>query len=207
MFIRYDTYVTSNPTCSKSVDDLNEQDFRYFDKDGFELNSAEQKFYAAMDYPIHHPILNHVCWQVPWYSLPENENKLFLDHAMVLQRCHYQDKAREQLESISEHIPAAKYLLQIRPKWGYDFDLNAVSNDGTAYEVLHVEYDTNNYDTFCERMIMFEQIVKRTDWFSVAEEIWQRRDEWYTLKGYDQNHWKAKYILGWDQAEYLEKAI
>jgi hypothetical protein len=45
------------------------------------------------------------------------------------------------------------------------------------------------------------------DWNDAASQIWQHRDKWQHLKGYDQNHWKAKYLLGWDYAELLEKAV
>jgi hypothetical protein len=33
------------------------------------------------------------------------------------------------------------------------------------------------------------------------------RDIWLPLKGFAQNDWKAKYLLGWDKSEYTEKAV
>jgi hypothetical protein len=59
-----------NPICSSSVDNLTADDFLYYDKDGFELNLAEQKYYSAMNHPINHPILKnkdliHVCVEGP----------------------------------------------------------------------------------------------------------------------------------------------
>lgn len=205
MFQVYDSNINSNIFCFKSVNDLTKEDFQYFDKDGFELNIAEQKFYSAMNFPIHYPILNHCCWQVPWYTMEENEHGLFLDHSMTLARCGYNGHARDQLESIKKDIPQAQQLLQIKPKWGYDFDLNAISDDGTVFEVLHIEYDSRDYDQFAQSQLMFEQFVKRTDWVSAAKTVWKKRDEWEHLKGFEQNHWKANYLLGWKQAEYLEK--
>ncbi len=208
MFIRHDPLVTSDPVCSKAVDNLEPSDFQYFDKDGFELNIAEQKFYSAMGYPIHERILNHTCWQVTWYTVNEQQAQgMFLDHSMLLQRCSYVGEARQQIEEIAKTVPQASLLLQVRPKWGFDFDLNAVAPDGTVYEVLHIEYDTNDYNDFRNRTVLFEQTVKFRNWHGVAEEIWQQRDQWQHLKGYDQNHWKANYILGWKQSEYIEKAI
>lgn len=205
MFQIYDSNINSNIFCFKSVNDLTKEDFQYFDKDGFELNIAEQKFYSAMNFPIHHPILNHCCWQVPWYVMEENEYGLFLDHSMTLARCGYTGAARDQLESIKKDIPQAQQLLQIKPKWGYDFDLNAISDDGTVFEVLHIEYDSRDYDLFAQSQLMFEQFVKRTDWINASKTVWEKRDEWQHLKGFEQNHWKANYLLGWKQAEYLEK--
>jgi hypothetical protein len=137
MFQVHDSSIDSNIFCSKSVNDLKKEDFQYFDKDGFELNIAERKFYSAMNYPIHYPILNHCCWQEPWYSMNENDHGLFLDHSMILARCGYNGTAFEQLQSIKKEIPQVQQLIQIKPKWGYDFDLNAISDDGTVFEVLH----------------------------------------------------------------------
>ena len=205
MFQIYDSNIDSNIYCSRAVENLEKSDFNYFDKDGFELNIAEQKFYSAMNYPIHYPILNHVCWQVPWYTMQDNDYNLFLDHSMILARCGYNGHALEQLLSLKGSLPQVQQLLQIKPKWGFDFDLNAISEDGTVYEVLHIEYDSRDYDLFAQSQLMFEQFVKRTDWINASKTVWEKRDEWQHLKGFEQNHWKANYLLGWKQAEYLEK--
>jgi hypothetical protein len=100
----------------------------------------------------------------------------------------------------------AQQLINTVPKWGFDFDLNAVAADGTVYEVLHVEYDSRDYHTFKERMISFEYTVRHTDWPGIAAMVWNRRAEWQSLKGFEQNHWRAQEILNWSKAEYLEKA-
>jgi hypothetical protein len=56
-------------------------------------------------------------------------------------------------------------------------------------------------------MINFEWTVRHTDWVNAADQIWQARDQWQHLKGFDQNHWKSKFLIGWDKAEILEKSI
>jgi hypothetical protein len=196
----------SDLTCRNPVAYLCADDFRYFDKDGFELNHAERKFYDAQGYNIHNGILNHYCWDQHWIDLwPDHQ--LYLDHAMVLYRCGYAGDARLQLSEFRNECAQAALLMQVKPKWGFDFDLNALTADGIPYEVLHIEYDNYDYDTFCQRMTEFEQIVVSTDWRHVAQSVWSHRSEWQGLRGYDQNHWKAKHILDWDLAEYLEKAL
>lgn len=207
MFKRHEINLMSDPSCSKSVSDIIEQDFQYYDKDGFELNSAEQKFYAEMKHPIHHNILNHHGWQQPWFELDDSVNKLILDHCMFLCRCRYIDKAEEQLKKIKEKFPQADLLLQTRQKWGFDFALDAVAPDGTLYEVLHIEFDSYNYDYFKNRMINFEWTVRHTDWVDAADKIWDQKAEWQNLQGFEQNHWKARFLLGWNKSEYTEKSI
>jgi hypothetical protein len=206
MFKRYDTHLRSDAGCTTAVDDLESGDFQYYDKDGFELNCAEQKYYRAAGHPIHHPILNHTCYQEPWFELERNDLGLILDHSLILHRCNYNGAALDQLRELQHTIPLAQQLINTIPKWGFDFDLNAIADDGTVYEVLHVEYDSRNYQTFKERMISFEYTVRHTDWIAVAKAVWDRRNEWQHLKGFEQNHWRAREILDWSKAEYLEKA-
>ncbi len=207
MFRRHQITLVSDPSCTRSIEGLEETDFRYYDKDGFELNLAEQKFYAAMKYPIDHEILNHHCWQEPWFELENKTPNLILDHSMFLCRCRYVGEAEHQLLKLKGTVPQADMLLRTRQKWGFDFALDAVSDDGTVFEVLHIEYDHCDYDFFKNRMINFEWTVRHTDWDDAARRIWQNRDKWESLQGFDQNHWKANYLIGWTKAEYTEKSV
>ena len=207
MFRRHQIKLMSNPACEKPVQELDSKDFQYYDKDGFELNLAEQKFYAAMGYPINDPILNHNCWQETWFELESDKLDLILDHSMFLCRCNYEREAAEQLQRLKQQIPLADYLLKTKRKWGFDFALDAVAADGSVYEVLHVEYDNYDYEQFKNRMIYFEYTVRHTDWQDAAIRVWNQRDQWQTLTGFDQNHWKAAYLLGWNKAEYTEKTV
>lgn len=206
MFNRFDVTLMSNPQCLDTVDNLDNSDFVYYDKDGFELNLAEQKFYAANNFPIRYPILNHTCWQEPWFVLRDDVEGLILDHSMFLCRASYAGRALDTLNQIKKTQPLADYLIRTRQKWGYDFALDAVQ-DGQTFEVLHVEFDANDYDYFRNHMLNFEWTVRHTDWFDAAARVWSQRDKWQHLKGFDQNHWKAEYLLGWNRAEYTEKSI
>jgi hypothetical protein len=206
MFCRHNVTLLSNPCCEIQIENLEISDFQYYDKDGFELNLAEQKFYRAMDFPINYPLLNHTCWQQPWFELEHTDIDLILDHSMFLCRCSYERDAAEQLKKLKDSVPLADYLLRTKRKWGYDFALDAV-RDGTTFEVIHVEYDHLDFDHFRNRMINFEWTVRHTDWQDCANRVWSQRDRWQHLKGFDQNHWKAEYLLGWNKSEYTEKAV
>lgn len=205
MFKRHQITLMSNPVCTKATE-IEAEDFQYYDKDGFELNFAEQKFYSIMGFPIWNRILNHCCWQEPWFELEKNAKDLILDHSMFLCRCNYNGDALEQLHEVKKTEPLADYLIRTKIKWGFDFALDAV-RDGTTFEVLHVEYDSHNYDQFKDRMIRFEWSVRHTDWYDAADRVWEARDRWQNLHGFDQNNWKADFLLGWKRAEYTEKSI
>ncbi len=205
MFRRRQITLMSNPSCVKATE-VEAEDFQYYDKDGFELNLAEQKFYSAMSFPIQHPVLNHTCWQEPWFELEKKDQDLILDHSMFLCWCNYHGAALDQLYELKKIYPLADYLIRTKVKWGFDFALDAVRDD-TTFEVLHVEYDSQDYDYFKDRMIRFEWTVRHTDWHDAADRVWQARDQWQNLQGFDQNHWKAEYLLGWKKAEYTEKTV
>jgi hypothetical protein len=208
MFLRHEYSILSNPVCLNTAKNLKPQDFQYYDKDGFELNQAEQKFYSAMDYPIDYPCLNHTCWQRPWFYLKTPAtHTLILDHSIILQRCSYDGKAAEQLTKLKDKIPYADLLLKTKQKWGFDFALDSVADDGTVFEVIHIEYDNYDFDIFKNQLIMFEYSVRHIDWIDAAARIWNHRDDWQRLTGLEQNHWKAKYLLDWDRAEYTEKSV
>ena len=196
----------SNPGCVKAVENLTPDLFQYYDKDGFELNAAEQKYYSAMGYPINYPILNHTCWQEPWFELESTDQGLILDHSMFLCRCSYGGDALRQLENLRKTIPLADLLVRTKTKWGFDFALDAIIDDN-VFEVLHIEYDSYDYETFNNYMIMFDYIVRHTDWKDSAERVWALKDQWQHLKGFDQNHWKAKFLINWDKSEYTEKSF
>lgn len=206
MFKRHSVKVVSDPHCKQAVDNLVYDDFYCYDVDGFELSLAEQKYYSAMGYPIHYPILNHVCWQEPWFELEDGVEGILLHHAMILHRCDYVGEAREQLKTLQKTIPWANQLLNTRIKWGFDFDLYGVADDGTVFEVIHIEYDNNNYESFNNHLQSFEFIIRHKDWQDAAHAVWSYRDQWQHLKGFEQNHWKSKFLIGWDKAEVIEKA-
>lgn len=207
MLKRFDISIVSDPICSKAVVDLDLSHFKYYDKDGFELNQAEQSYYRVMNHPIDSGILNHCCWQEPWFELEDKNDGLIIDHCMLLTRCAYAGAALEQLEKLKKQIPEAQYLIDTPQKWGYDFALDAVSPEGKVYEVVHIEYDNRDFDAFSNHMILFDYTVRHTDWRDAARKVWNRREEWQNLKAFAQNDWKAQYILGWKRAEYTEKSL
>lgn len=198
--------IPSTLLCINRANHLQNSDFQWFDKDGFELNVAEQKFYSAMGYNLDTGILNHICREEEWISMYPND-RLYLDHSMIMYRCSYAGDAEQQIQEYSTIYPYANILLQATAKWGYDFDLNAISDTGQVFEVLHIEYDSTDYDTFMKNKRWFEDTVTYTNWQDVADEVWYYRDKWQHLKGYQQNHWKAKYILDWEESEVLEKVL
>jgi hypothetical protein len=203
MFNRFDYTLISDPVCEKEAD-VYKDDFRYYDKDGFELNIAERKFYQASSL-ITNDCLNHTCCQQNWLSI--EHPTLSLDHCLILTRASYIGDALKQLKQLKDIIPSASYLINSKQKWGFDFALDSVDSEGDAFEVLHVEYDNLVYEKFVSQLVFFTHLVYNNDWVDAARRVEKKKDEWQHLKGFEQNHWKANYLIGWSKAEYTDKTI
>lgn len=206
MFRRCDYTLHSDPVCDKPVLDLAPEDFLYYDKDGFELNLAEQKYYQASGHPLN-DCLNHLAYQQTWFVLTPDTVSLILDHCLILHRCRYDGEALRQLKTLRSDIPQADFLINTQSKWGMDLALDAIAEDGTLFEVLHIEHDSKDYRSFQDRLLALEYQIRHMDWYHAAAQVWTKRDSWQGLTGFEQNHWKAHFLLGWRQAEHTEKSL
>ena len=204
-----DMFQPADLTCVDAYDgELTYDDFQYFDKDGFELNRAEEKLYRANELSVDTGYLHKVAYMANWIDLEEAEEpRFFMDHSFTCFRANYRGEAQKQIEEIAKWHPPARWLLQIRPKWGFDMDLNAVSNSGEIFELLHFEYDSYYYTDFVTQKKRVEDKLISIDWNAAADEVWDRRSEWEMWPGFKQNDWKTNLLMGWELSESTEKAI
>ncbi len=203
MFNRLNYRLVSDPVCSLPAD-VTCQDFKYYDIDGFELNKAEQKYYLANGFTLS-DCLNHICWQDDWFSL--DHPNLILDHSLVLTRASFSGEALDQIKKFKSQTPYADYLIRTHQKWGFDFALDALDSNNEIIEVIHIEFDSKDYEKFFVHLVSFEKIIYNVDWMDAARRIEKSKDKWIHLKGFEQNHWKANFLIGWKQAEYTLKSI
>jgi len=196
------------PFCTEKVPQelLNNDNCLFYDKDGFELTSLEKEYYSVSGFRDYlKNFLNHICFQEQWFELRTNKN-FILDHSLILHRCSFKGDAKQQLQDNLKKLPKLSYLLQCPTKWGLDFSLDYVSNNGELVEVLHIEYDTKSYNEFLNYKLYFENFVQTTDWNYFANFLLKKKNEWAHLVGFDQNNWKARQ-LGFKQAEITHKSI
>lgn len=201
-------FITRDAVCTQPVDSklVREDSIFFYDKDGFELTHLEQEYYYASGFEqFMTSCLNHYCWQEQWFEL-EIPNGFVLDHSIVLHRCSFEGEAKKQLISHSKMIPKLAYLLRCPSKWGLDFNLDFIDNEGKLTEVIHIEIDTKVYHDFLQLKEELENIILTTDWKHVFMFLDQHREKWESLEGFDQNDWKARQ-LGFKKAEFTQKAI
>ena len=110
------------------------------------------------------------------------------------------------MKNLSKIIPQATLLINTKTKWGFDFALDTMDDEGNVFEVLHIEYDDYDYYNFINKMLAFEYKLRHTDWIDAGRRVLDNKNSWQNLKGFEQNNWKAKFLLGWSRAEYTEKS-
>ena len=82
----------------------------------------------------------------------------------------------------------------MRPKWGLDFSMDYVDRTGNAFELLHWEWDSFDYEEICTIKTQVEPILKNIDWADAANALLARKNEWFDLDFFAQSDWKCKYF-------------
>lgn len=173
-----------------------------FDNDGFELSLLEQFYYKRNDFPLYN-FLNHTCFQVKWFNM--NDDNFVLDHSLMLERKSFSGEAKKQIQHYSKKFPQLLKYLKLKPKWGIDFALEYYKDD-TYIEVLHIEYDYNDYDEAVKAKDNFQSKLLETDWNDFLTSLIRKKEEWANLQGFEQNDYKARY-WGLPKAEITLKSF
>jgi hypothetical protein len=185
----------NNPSISKEIDCIhfnNPSCVDFFDKDGYELTTLEQQYYAEQGYPITNYTADHPGFFHPWISV--NHEYISIDHSCAMYRCNFVDAAKAQIIKHKKENRRLGWLLTCNQKWGLDVDID-YCDDQFSLEVLHLEWDAPSADIIQEHKSKAESLILNVDWVDAAHCIWALRDQWQNLKGwYAQAHWKAKYF-------------
>lgn len=190
-FVREPHLVTALP-CEYSILTTS---MNYFDKEGYELNLLERRFYQENKVKLGNH-LYHVCAQEDWIVGTNEPTKVgpFLDHSMIVTRWDYQESAREQLERHKSQRPVLNKLLNISPKWGIDLSMDYLWPSGEIMEIFHIEMDRHSVEEISIWKERVENIIKNNDWNDIAQKIFLRKNEWSMLNSDDQSDWKCQFI-------------
>jgi hypothetical protein len=72
--------------------------------------------------------------------------------------------------------------------------MDYADREGRAFEVLHWEWDSFNYDETQYIKQTVEPVLLAIDWKDAAQQILDHKEEWYTLDFFAQSRWKCKYF-------------
>lgn len=190
----------TNPIPNESIDwDLIESNkaIHLFDHTGYDLCPIEQEYGKYNPFPgcelTIHRNDRHISLQMPWYSQPHKTTDYVLNHSMILRRYALEGKALEQLKAFAKRNHLLNKVINLNPKWGFDFSLDYV-NETEAFEILHYEYDGFDYENIINAQSKIQNLVDNTDFEKTAQDLLQKKSEWFNLDFFEQSHWKCNYF-------------
>jgi hypothetical protein len=150
-----------------------------FDREGYEFLPIEQEYYKAAGIELHHEnVFAHESGQkdgwyaisAQWFVQTKSHPNLFLDHSLCVHRAGFDGEAKKQIESYANKRPELRKLLAIKPKWGHDFCLDWIDEEGVT-EIIHWEWDFTRYQNFKNHLAAMENLVLNTNWDKHAKTI------------------------------------
>jgi hypothetical protein len=113
---------------------------------------------------------------------------------LLFERKGYTDAALEELQFWAKSLPLIYKVIALRPKWGLDFSMDWVDTKGNAFEVLHWEWDSFNYEEVEHVRKTIEPILLAIDWQDAGQQILVQKEQWHHLDFFAQSDWKCRYF-------------
>ena len=203
--------LTQHPYLSKPIEDVSVFERlhypEFFDRIGYELTYIESLYHKAngVDTLVLVPgsTTDASANIQDWFEQDLNHPNIFLDHAHVLVRYSYTGDAYNQIKSYCKKYPRLQKLLNIKPKFGYDFCIDYISEDKT-FEICHFEHDFSDWETFKRNFDWMESFILTSNWEMHSNHLSQTYNDWYTNDEYAQAQFKSKYF-GIDSNEDLNE--
>ena len=169
-------------------------DLDLFDQNGYDLTELEIR-YADINLTNTDSHRNHrTAIKHPWFTQDITVEGAHLNHSQLFERKGYTGEALAQLESWSYSLPLVHKLTAMRPKWGLDFSMDYVDRQGNAFELLHWEWDSFDYDEISQIKSEAESILSAIDWDDAASGLLLHKKSWHHLDFFQQSEWKCKYF-------------
>lgn len=171
------------------------EDLALFDQNGYDLTDLEKHYaYSNWTKPKKHRE-HRVALKQPWFTqeLTQIEGAV-LNHSLLFERKGYAGAALAELQHWARDLPLIHKIIAIRPKWGLDFSMDWVDRQGNAFELLHWEFDSFNYEEICAVKESIEPVLLSIDWNDAAKDLIKYKDNWHHLDFFAQSDWKCEYF-------------
>jgi hypothetical protein len=170
------------------------EDVALFDQNGYDLTDLEKHYaYSNWSKPKKHRE-HRMALKQPWFTQEHATEGAHLNHSLLFERKGYAGAALEELQHWARKLPLIHKVIALKPKWGLDFSMDYVDSKGNAFEVLHWEWDSFNYDEIEAVKLEIEPVLKAIDWQNAAQNILAKKDSWHHLDFFAQSAWKCNYF-------------
>ena len=170
------------------------EDIDLFDQNGYDLTELEKHFASSnMAGPDSHRS-HRTALKQSWFQQSPAHSGPHLNHSLLFERKGYAGAALDQLKQWARTLPLIHKIIAIRPKWGMDFSMDYVDQEGNAFELLHWEYDCFEYDEARAIKEYIEPIILGIDWELAARDFIKRKNDWHQLDFFTQSDWKCQYF-------------
>jgi hypothetical protein len=72
--------------------------------------------------------------------------------------------------------------------------MDYVDSKGNAFEVLHWEWDSFDYDEITAVKLEIEPVLAAIDWRDAGQQILAKKAQWHHLDFFAQSRWKCDYF-------------
>jgi hypothetical protein len=170
------------------------EDVALFDQNGYDLTDLEKHYaYSNWSKPKKHRE-HRMALKQPWFKQEHTVEGAVLNHSLLFERKGYAGAALEELQHWAKELPLLHKVIALRPKWGLDFSMDWVDSKGNAFEVLHWEWDSFNYEEIEAVRQTVEPILKAIDWQEAGQNILAKKEQWHHLDFFAQSDWKCSFF-------------
>jgi hypothetical protein len=169
-------------------------DVELFDQNGYDLTKIEQLYAESNDSITRQHRKHRTALKQDWFTQSQQTEGAVLNHSLLFERKGYSGQALEQLRHWAIQLPLLHKVIAMRPKWGLDFSMDYVDQQGNAFEILHWEWDSFNYDEISAVKETAELIINSVDYNDAAKYLLQHKEEWHHLDFFAQSEWKCNYF-------------
>jgi hypothetical protein len=186
--------------------------FDYANPNGFALCNAEQVYYKSNNIHLDAGHENQIKYSADHLSVDLNNpnessftDRFHIGHSYTQYRYNFKGAAKQQISTYADQMNyhGARVLLQLRPKWGFKFQMYTKCNN-VLFEFLNLEYEFSDAGLLTAAIDDLEEqlIGKNFNWFDKADEMYSKKEEWELLDLHKQRQWKSNFLLGW-QKHYI----
>jgi hypothetical protein len=170
------------------------EDVDLFDQNGYDLTQLE-RHYAYGNYikPKKQRDYRYAIKQ-DWFTQDLQIEGPVLNHSSLFERKAYTGPALTQLQHWAKELPLIHKIISIRAKWGLDFSMDYVDRQGNAFEILHWEWDSFDYNEISAIKLEIEPRLQSIDWTDAANALVKYKHEWHHLDFFAQSDWKCNYF-------------